>query len=102
MCNHLREILFVYKRRKKNLDSQNSHTSYLSFFYTGKIFVEKNLHRKTPIFRVKSEKIYTGQKNLHEYIRGARDKYEVWHEVSCKQAQKLVQVDALETLCNTL
>ena len=30
-----------------------------------------------PIFRVKSVKIYTGQKNLHEYTRGARDKYEV-------------------------
>ena len=31
-----------------------------------------------PIFRVKSVKIYTGQKNLHEYIRGIRDKYQVW------------------------
>ena len=30
------------------------------------------------MFRVKSVKIYTGQKNLHEYIRGVRDKYEVW------------------------
>ena len=30
-----------------------------------------------PIFRVKSVKIYTGQKNLHGYIRGIRDKYEV-------------------------
>ena len=28
-----------------------------------------------PIFRVKSVKIYTGKKNLHEYIRGVRDKY---------------------------
>ena len=31
-----------------------------------------------PIFRVKSVKIYTGQKNLHGYIRGIRDKYQVW------------------------
>ena len=30
-----------------------------------------------PIFRVKSIKIYTGQKKLHEYVRGVRDKYEV-------------------------
>ena len=30
-----------------------------------------------PIFRVKSVKIYTGQKNLHGYIRGIRDKLEV-------------------------
>ena len=30
-----------------------------------------------PIFRVKSVKIYTGQKNLHEYTRGYRDKYQV-------------------------
>ena len=31
-----------------------------------------------PIFRVKSVKIYTGQKKLHGYSRGARDKYQVW------------------------
>ena len=30
-----------------------------------------------PVFRVKSVKIYTGQKNLHEYTRGVRDKYQV-------------------------
>ena len=31
-----------------------------------KIFLyPDDLHRKTPIFRVKSVKIYTGQKNLH-------------------------------------
>ena len=30
-----------------------------------------------PIFRVKSVKIYTGQKNLHEHVRGVRDKYQV-------------------------
>ena len=33
-----------------------------------------------PIFRVKSVKIYTGQKNLHGYTRGSRDKYEVWED----------------------
>ena len=31
-----------------------------------------------PIFRVKSVKIYTGQKNLHGYTRGSRNKYQVW------------------------
>ena len=31
-----------------------------------------------PIFRVKAVKIYTGQKNLQGYIRGIRDKYQVW------------------------
>ena len=30
-----------------------------------------------PIFRVKSVKIYTGQKNLHGYTCGIRDKLEV-------------------------
>ena len=30
-----------------------------------------------PIFRVKSVKIYTGQKKLHGHVRGDRDKYEV-------------------------
>ena len=34
-----------------------------------------------PIFRVKSVKIYTGQKNLHEYFCGSRDKYEVCQRV---------------------
>ncbi len=29
-------------------------------------------------FRVKSVKIYTSQKKLHGYIRGIRDKLEVW------------------------
>ena len=37
-----------------------------------------------PIFRVKSVKIYTGQKNLHEYTRGVRDKYEVYFKVDLK------------------
>ena len=38
-----------------------------------------------PIFRVKSVKIYTSQKNLHGYIRGIRDKYEVWsyYDIAC-------------------
>ena len=32
-----------------------------------------------PIFRVKSvKKIIPAKKNLHKYIRGVRDKYEVW------------------------
>ena len=31
-----------------------------------------------PTFHVKSVKIHTGQKKLHGYIRGIRDKYEVW------------------------
>ena len=30
------------------------------------------------ICRIKSVKVYTGQKNLHGYTRGARDKYQVW------------------------
>ena len=40
--------------------------------YYGKI------HSKLTIFCVKSVKIYTGQKKLHEYICGVRDKYQVW------------------------
>ena len=76
------------------------------FFYTSRIFENKihtektrklrqitqkianflryygKIHSKLPIFRVKSVKIYTGQKNLHENSRGFRDKYEVWLEES--------------------
>ena len=51
-------------------------------FLENKIYTEKcvnydKLHSKFPIFRVKSVKIYTGQINLHGYIRGIRDKYQV-------------------------
>ena len=45
-----------------------------------------------PIFCVKSVKIYTSQKNLHGYIRGRRDKYEVW---SCTC---LTNMNGLDTL----
>ena len=34
------------------------------FFYKGKIFGEKNLHRKTPIFRVKSVKNATFSRKI--------------------------------------
>ena len=44
-----------------------------------------------PIFRVKSVKIYTGQKNLHEYTRGARDKYEVWQLVVHSMQKDIAQ-----------
>ena len=37
----------------------------------------RKIHSKLPIFRIKSVKNYTGQKKLHKYIRGVRDKYEV-------------------------
>ena len=62
------------------------HTSYLSFFlheqnfwrikFTPKKRVKYGkIHSKLPIFRVKSVKIYTGQKKF----TGARDKYEyIW------------------------
>ena len=42
-----------------------------------------------PIFRVKSVKIYTGQKNLHGRRPRVRDKYEVWQR----------QVHKTENLC---
>ena len=35
-----------------------------------------------PIFRVKSVKIYTGQKDLHVHVRGDRDKYQVCIDVT--------------------
>ena len=41
------------------------HTSYLSFFYTGKIFGEQNLHRKTPIFANFSPISANLHRNLH-------------------------------------
>ena len=46
------------------------------------------IHRKLPIFRVKSVKIYTGQKNLHEHARGARDKYQVCKTLRNKETEK--------------
>ena len=43
-----------------------------------------------PIFSVKYVKIYTGQKNLHEYIRGVRDKYEVCGHIVVPKLAKLL------------
>ena len=52
-----------------------------------------------PIFRVESVKIYTGQKNLHGYIRGIRDKYEVWAGFG-NLTSFLHQVNKLHTISN--
>ena len=41
-----------------------------------------------PIFRIKSVKICTGQKNLHKYTHGSRDKYEVWQYIQFMIPQK--------------
>ena len=79
------------------------HTSYLSFFLHGQNFWRikftpkkrvnyDKIHSKLPIFCVITakytvncqifalnlKKIYTGQKKLHEYIRGVCDKYQLW------------------------
>ena len=49
-----------------------------SKIYTEKRINYNKLHSKLPIFRVKSLKIYTGQKKIYTgAARGARDKYEV-------------------------
>ena len=37
-----------------------------------------------PIFCVKSVKIYTGQKNLHGYTRGSRNKYQVCFQLALR------------------
>ncbi len=60
----------IYTEKTRKL-RQNTQKIAKFLRYYGKI------HSKLPIFRVKSVKIYTGQKNLHEYIRGVRDKYAV-------------------------
>ena len=43
------------------------------------------------IFCVKSVKIYTGQKNLHGYICGIRDKYEVCESDKSRRFSKSTQ-----------
>ena len=48
-----------------------------------------------PIFRVKSVKIYTGQKNLHEYVRGVHDKYQV---CPCT-ADRIVRIGRVAKFC---
>ena len=50
-----------------------------------------------PIFCVKSVKIYTGQKNLHEYTRGSRDKYQVW--LSCDPWDVIYRPIQIPFLC---
>ena len=51
-----------------------------------------------PIFCVKSVKIYTGQKNLHRYAGGSRDKYEVCPSMSCEIPLQFVSFVALVAL----
>ena len=49
------------------------------------------LHSKLPIFRVKSEKIYTGQKKIYTgAARGARDKYEVWRHLAPDDPHQII------------
>ena len=60
----------IYTEKARTLRQNTQKIANLLLYY-GKI------HSKLPIFRVKSVKIYTGQKNLHEYTRGVLDKYEV-------------------------
>ena len=66
-------IKFTPKKMRKLRQNTQKIANFLCYY--GKI------HSKLPIFRVKSVKIYTGQKNLHGHVRGDRDKYQVWsHE----------------------
>ena len=60
----------IYTEKTRKL-RQNTQKIANFLRYYGKI------HSKLPIFRVKSVKIYTGLKNLHEPRSWARDKYEV-------------------------
>merc|ERR1711973_866510 len=84
MERHTYLIFFIFFTRAKFLENkiytkktrklrQNTEKIAIFLRYYGKI------HSKLPIFRVKSVKIYTSQKNLHENSRGSRDKYEVWY-----------------------
>ena len=65
----LENKIYTEKTRKLRQNTQKI-ANFLRYY--GKI------HSKLPIFCVKSVKIYTRQKNLHEYTGGVRDKYEVW------------------------
>ena len=68
LTKFLEDKIYTQKARKLR---QNTQKIAKFLRYYGKI------HSKLPIFRVKSVKIYTGQKKLHEYIHGVRDKYQV-------------------------
>ena len=74
ICHFFTKIKFlenkIYTEKRINYDKFHSKLPILRVNY-------EKLHSTLPIFRAKSVKIYTGQKNLHEYIRGVRDKYEV-------------------------
>ena len=54
-----------------------------------------------PIFRVKSVKIYTGQKNLHEYIRGVREKYQAWMVIHINDNALLYSVSSFYPVLET-
>ena len=62
-------IKFTPKKTRKLRQNTQKIANFLHYY--GKI------HSKLTIFCVKSVKIYTGQKKLHENSRSSRDKYEV-------------------------
>ena len=61
----------IYTEKTRKLRQNTQKIANFLHYYS-------KIHSKLPIFRVKSVKIYTGQKNLHEHVRGVRDKYQVW------------------------
>ena len=61
----------IYTEKRVNYDKIHSKLPFFLRYYD-------KIHSKLPIFRVKSVKIYTGQKkNLYGHVRGDRDKYQV-------------------------
>merc|ERR1712004_908811 len=68
LTQFLENKIYTEKTRKLRQNTQKI-ANFLRYY--------AKIHSKWPIFRVKSVKIYTGQKNLHENSRGFRDKYEV-------------------------
>ena len=60
----------IYNQKTRKLRQNTQKIANFLRYYS-------KIHSKLPIFRVKSVKIYTGQKKLHEPRSWARDKYEV-------------------------
>ena len=75
----------IYTEKTRKL-RQNTQKIANFLRYYGKI------HSKLPVFRVKSVKIYTSQKNLHEYICGVRDKYQVWQFLSISRVYEFAKL----------
>ena len=79
----------IYTKKARKLRQNTQKIANFLRYYS-------KIHSKLPIFRVKSVKFTPAKKNLHEYIHGVRDKYQVCnhdeHDVHGEYEDQLIMM----------